>query len=188
LKNIKKDSKIIGRERELIIERIKQEKDFTDWITLSSSLLFSAKYALDFKTFAAQTFYNKVKQVNYSCDGYLDGLTVVQSDYYNVYLEYKNAPNALFVFDPPYLATDSSTYSSDNYWKLKDYLNVLRTLDGVEYVYFTSEKSSIIELLTWIEKTYNITSPFSGAKKIEIGTQMNHVSRYVDIMLYKISA
>jgi hypothetical protein len=188
LKDCQNEQKIVGKERELIIDRLGKERGFVDWITLSSSLLFSMKYALNYDSFVAQGFYNNVKQSDYCCDGYLDGLTLVKADYYDIYLKYRDCVDALFLVDPPYLSTDSSTYSSADYWKLKDYLNVLRVLNGVDYVYFTSNKSSIIELMEWIERTYKIVSPFSGARKIAVGTQMNYNSRYTDIMLYKLTS
>jgi hypothetical protein len=187
LKNYPDQTRIIGKERELIIERLNNEKGFMDWITLSSSLLFSMKYVLNFESFKLQAFYNNVKQTDYINDGYLDGITVVKSDYYNLYEQYKNYPGALFVIDPPYLSTDSSTYSSNEYWKLKDYLDVLRVLENIDYVFFTSNKSSIIELVEWVESTYKIISPFQGAILKTVGVQLNYNSRYTDMMLYRIS-
>ena len=61
---------------------------------------------------------------------------------------YKNVPNVVFLVDPPYLSTEVGTYKM--YWKLSDYLDVLTVLNKRDFLYFTSNKSSIIELCEWI--------------------------------------
>ena len=128
--------RIPERESKLIIKRLEKESGFVDWITLSASLLFPMKYGLCLSDFKKQALYSKVKQTDYVVDGYLDGLQVVKSDYYDLFLKYKDTPGVLFVVDPPYLSTNTSTYNSVDYWRLKDYLNVLRVLDGTDYVFF----------------------------------------------------
>ena len=85
--------------------------------------------------------------------------------------------------DPPYLSTDVSTYKM--YWKLSDYLDVLTVLAGHTFVYFTSNKSSIIELCEWMGKHPTIGNPFSDCKMVEFNATLNHTSTYTDIMLYK---
>lgn len=59
--------------------------------------------------------------------------------------------DTVFLVDPPYLSTDVGTYNM--YWKLSDYLDVLTILAGHHFIYFTSNKSSIIELCEWMGKT-----------------------------------
>ena len=89
----------------------------------------------------------------------------------------------MFLIDPPYLATDNVSYK--NHWKLSDYLDVLKLLKGTKYVYFTSNKSQIIELCEWIKKNASIGNPFTD---VEIRTQrntLNYNSVFTDIMLVK---
>ncbi|MBR1626414.1 MAG: hypothetical protein IJ681_04635 [Bacteroidales bacterium] len=84
----------------------------------------------------------------------------------------------------PYLSTDCSTYRSDNYWRLSDYLDVLKCLQGAKFVYFTSSKSTIVELADWMGRNKSIGNPFEGAKthRLQIkGSCLN----YDDIMLVK---
>lgn len=88
-----------------------------------------------------------------------------------------------FLIDPPYLSTQSCTYA--NYWRLRDYLDVLHTLNGTNYFYFTSEKSSIVELCDWLDKEYKKGNPFEGATRIEQRSNLNYNAGYTDIMLYK---
>jgi len=89
----------------------------------------------------------------------------------------------VFFIDPPYLSTDCSTYSS--YWRLANYLDVLQTLQGTNYFYFTSNKSSILELTEWMAKNLGADDPFAGATKVEMNARMSYNSGYIDIMLYK---
>ncbi|MFR5896921.1 MAG: hypothetical protein ACLUGY_21510 [Phocaeicola massiliensis] len=59
-------------------------------------------------------------------------------------------PDVVFLADPPYMATDISTYKMD--WKLSDYLDVLLVLERNPFVYFTSGKSPILDFCGWMEK------------------------------------
>lgn len=82
------------------------------------------------------------------------------------------------------LSTDCGTYRSDNYWKLSDYLDVLKCLVGTKFVYFSSSKSTIVELADWMGRNQSIGNPFEGAK-----IYRHHVSgialNYDDMMLVK---
>lgn len=171
--------------RSKIIERIRQadEAGYVDYITLSGSLLFSGKYATNFKEMTKDTFYNRIKLNDYVIDGYLEGVNVVHYDYRVLFSMYKHFPGVVFLIDPPYLSTDCSSYK--NYWKLKDYLDVLLLLKDTSYFYFTSNKSSIVELCDWLEQNLNAPSPFFGATKKEVINGVNKDSRYTDIMMYK---
>ena len=115
----------------------------------------------------------------------IDGIDVVSMDYKQVFEKYKDVPNVVFLIDPPYLSTDCSTYKSDGYWKLKDYLDVLKVLQNQNYFYFTSNKSSIIELCEWISDYTGGINPFQNAAKKEFKVSMSHNATYTDIMLFK---
>ncbi len=174
-----------------ILEIVKQEEfdvGYVDYITLSSSLLFSAKYVINYAELAKQTFYNNVRQSNYVTDDYLHGVDILRKDYRELFQQYKGLDNVVFLVDPPYLSTDCSTYGNDKYWKLKDYLNVLDVLVDTNYLYFTSNKSQIVELCEWMEgRTANgDVNPFKGSKTVCINTSLNHTAKYTDMMLYKL--
>ena len=89
----------------------------------------------------------------------------------------------VFLVDPPYLSTDVTTYSM--YWRLSDYLDVLTVLNGHSFVYFTSNKSSIVELCEWMGKNRTLGDPFEGCVKSEFNAHMKYSAKYTDIMLYK---
>lgn len=185
LKDSPKDKIILGDFKAKVLERVLLEENsgYVDYITLSSSILFSMKYALSFEALQKETLYNCVRQSEYTADGYLDGLEVVSQCYKELFAKYKDLPNVVFLVDPPYLSTESGTYKS--FWKLRDYLDVLQVLDGTKYFYFTSNKSSIIELCEWIETKTPMSNPFTGASLETMNATVTYQSSYTDIMLYK---
>ena len=178
--------KLLPKElHERIIQRLeaKEVTGFVDYITLSSSLLFSMKYAVSLDALRKESFYNNVKMSDYVCNGYLDGLEVVSMDYKALVAQYESVPNVVYLVDPPYLSTEVGTYRMS--WRLSDYLDVLTILHGKSYVYFTSNKSDILELCHWIGRNRWIGNPFDGATRTEMHRTLNYNSAYTDIMLYK---
>lgn len=181
-----KDKRIVDPYRGKVLKIIKTHEllyGYVDYITISSSLLFSMKYVLNYEELLKSTLYNCVRMSDYTSIGYLDGLEIVQQDYRELFEKYKCNENVVFLIDPPYLQTNTSTYK--NYWNLSDYLDVLTVLDGQRYFYFTSNKSSIIELCEWVGTRSLTSNPFADAEKLEINAHMNYNSSYTDIMLFK---
>lgn len=181
---------IRGELRERILSRIGQEErehGYVDYITLSSSLLFSMKYELSLDGMRRETLWNTIRKTNYpECPDYLDGLNIVCNDYRTLFEEYKDVTGVVFLVDPPYLSTDVGTYKMS--WKLGDYLDVLNVLRRHPFVYFTSNKSSIIELCEWIGRNQGLGNPFEGCGRIDFNASMNYSSTYTDIMLFKKAA
>lgn len=184
--DIPRSKPILGDARERVLDCIRkheQKYGYVDYITLSASLLFSMKYATCFADLEKETLYSRVKSTNYPlCTDYLDGLTITSCDYKEVFEKYKDVPNVVFLVDPPYLSTDSKTYRM--YWKLSDYLDVLTILAGHRFIYFTSNKSSIVELCEWIGKNRFIGNPFENCHRREFNAHMNYSASYTDIMIY----
>lgn len=177
---------ILGEQRERVLSCIrKYERDhgYIDYITLSSSILFSMKYATEFADLEKETLYNNIRMTDYEpCLDYLDGLTITSCDYREVFEQYKDVSGVVFLVDPPYLSTDSKTYKM--YWKLSDYLDVLTVVAGHRFIYFTSNKSSIIELCDWMGRHPHIGNPFEHCQRREFNAHMNYSASYTDIMLY----
>lgn len=178
---------VTGTLRERVLSCIYEHEctnDYVDYITLSGSLLFSMKYVTSFDDLQKETLYNRIKATDYPlADDYLDGLVVTSYDYRQLFEQYKDVPGVVFLVDPPYLSTDVTTYKT--YWKLADYLDVLTILSGHRFIYFTSNKSSIIELCNWIGRNKLIGNPFKDCTKVEFHARLNYNAAYTDIMLYK---
>ena len=191
LDGIPRDKQRIDEERKIkILDRIAQDdkEGYVDYITLSASLLFSAKYALTLEEFSKENFYNRVKvsAYNFDPDEYLAGLDVVRVDYKELYNQYKDVPGVVFVVDPPYLSTDTSTYNSDKYWRLRDYLDVLNVLVDTNYIFFTSNKSSLIELCEWLDDNKKeFSNPFARSVLNTQNVTINKDANYTDMMLYR---
>lgn len=187
VKEVPKNKPIKGELREKVFECISNTEakyGYVDFITLSSSILFSMKYKLSVEEMRKEVLYNCIRTTNYPvCKDYLQGLTITSCDYKELFQQYKDVPNVVFIVDPPYLSTEVGTYKMC--WHLADYLDVLTVLAGKEFIYFTSNKSSIIELCEWIGKNKAIGNPFELCKKVEFNAHMNYNAKYTDIMLYK---
>ncbi len=156
---------------------------FVDYISLSANLLFSMNYVQNYEELTKQGFYNRVRKTDYNADYYLKGVKFICEEYKEIYQKYKDVSNVVFLVDPPYLSTDCSTYK--NYWKLADYLDVLKVLKSNNYFYFTSNKSSVIELCDWIETNTGGVNPFNKAKVVYHYNNTTHNTGYTDIMLHK---
>ncbi|MDY6381399.1 MAG: hypothetical protein SPK52_02225 [Synergistales bacterium] len=166
-----------------IIRKKEEMEGYVDYITLSASLLFSGQFANNFEELVGECFYNKIKKTDYNADGYLEGVEVEHLDYKLLFDMYKHNPDVCFVLDPPYLSTDCSSYKSN--WRLKDYLDVLLTLQGTSYFYFTSNKTSIVELCQWLAMHQNLDNPLIDAQCEETTVGVNKDSKYRDLMFYR---
>lgn len=159
--------------------------NFVDCITISASILFSGQYCVNVDDFGKHTMYNRVRKSDISpADDYLENLNVVHQDYKELFEQYKDVDNVVFLVDPPYLSTDTKSYNSDSYWKLKDYLDVMDVMSTGKYFYFTSNKSSIVELCEWFGEKFN-ANPFKGATLVSVTNSVNYACKYQDLMLYK---
>lgn len=177
---------IEGEARELIFERLEQEQrsnGYIDFITISSSLLFSMKYVSSIEEMRKETLYNNIRKSDYQpCPDYLQGIEVLSCDYKELFEQYKDTPHVVFLVDPPYLSTEVGTYNM--YWRMSDYLDVLTVLKEHAFVYFTSNKSSIVELCEWLGKNQTIGNPFARCRKVEFNATMNYNATYTDMMFY----
>lgn len=184
---VPRNKPITGELRERIFARIEQEEravGYVDFITLSSSIMFSMKYRLSVAEMRKEILYNSIRKNDYPlCSDYLDGLEITSCDYKELFNRYKDTPGVVFLVDPPYLSTEVGTYNM--YWKMSDYLDVLNVLTGHSFVYFTSNKSSILELCEWLGLNRSIGNPFENAAKIEFNAHMNYNASYTDMMLFK---
>lgn len=157
---------------------------YVDIMTIGRSVLFSGKWVKTLEELRKHTMYNRVKFVGYECAGYLDGLEVVHMDYRELFARHKDNSRALFVLDPPYLTTEVGQY--ENYWRLTDYLDVLKLTKGTKYVYFTSDKSQITELCQWLTGEYGEAAPLYGAQAHVRTNTLNYQAKFNDMMITKL--
>lgn len=157
---------------------------YVDIMTIGRSVLFSGKWVKTLDELRKHTMYNRVKPGGYDCVGYLDGLEVVHMDYRQLFAMHKDNSRALFVMDPPYLTTEVGQY--ENYWRLTDYLDVLKLTKGTKYIYFTSDKSQITELCNWLVCEFGEAAPLYGADKQVRTNTLNYQAKFNDMMITRL--
>lgn len=130
-------------------------KDVYDWRTIFANIFFSGPTPLPRTD---KRYYNRVVKNNYKeAMEYFDGLEIVSCDYQELIKQY-NGDNVLYICDPPYLMTDNDSYKKNNEWKLTDYLEIIRliSINSNSFIYFTCEKTGIIEFIDWLELNFGI--------------------------------
>ena len=190
LKDYKKLERISPEDKNKILDIFKkyeESKSFVDYITLSSSILFSSNYANSLEEMEKQTTMWNHLTISYKeSKEYLNGLEVVSCDYKDLFDKYKNEDGVLFIFDPPYLTTDIKSYKNVNYWTLVDYLDILLLTKSNNFIFFTSNKGNLIYLTKWINDNFN-----AGILKGDVIERKNAPGKnasYTDYMIYNINA
>lgn len=175
--------RITGETRTRVMDLLKSiRNDNPDWITLSASLRFSGNFATSFEDFLHADLWNRVRKTDFELsEDYLDGLCIVSLDWRELFGRYRDASDAVFIVDPPYLSTDVSSYDMKS-WKLSTYLDILSTMDGRKFFYFTSDKSGITDLYEWMHKKMFVTNPLEECRIFKRGNPINWGAGYHDMM------
>ena len=85
------------------------------------------------------------------------------------------------------MSTDVKTYNKVEFWDMSNYLDILTALNGLNYIYFTSNKSQIVELCQWIDDNAGkVANIFKGASIKTVKSATSGKNSYTDIMLYKL--
>lgn len=66
------------------------------------------------------------------------------------------------------------------------YLSVLRLLRGTKYIYFTSDKSQIVELCRFMADEYGEAAPMYGATVRMRTNHLNYQAKFNDMMITKL--
>ena len=164
------------------IKRLLQEKEqhgeFIDWITMSSQLCFSMNIKQTSEDFNHAKLYNKINKKSLKANNdYLNGIDIVHKDWKELYNEYKDKDNIVYLIDPPYPNTLTEQYKNDICFD--DTLLLLDIFHSNNNVYyFTSSKSNIIELYKWKydDDDVTITSNVNGT---------GYYKEYRDYCMYK---
>ena len=185
VREVQPHKQVTGSIKDSVIKRIETEDSngFVDWITVSTNILFPLRYCISFEDFLKYPIFNFIVRSNYTSDGYLDGLEVVHEDYKVLFDRYKDIPGVIFLVDPPYLFTDTKIYSSHENWRMKDYLDVINVLSKTNYIYFTSNRSGIIDLCEWVSGNFGVENPFKNAIMMTRKSR-GYTIEYTDILAH----
>ena len=169
-----------------IISEFKNNNRFIDTITLSSCVCFSGNYKTNINDLLSADYFNSVPKNDYETKWYLDsleGVEFVKMDWQELFNQYKDEPNVCFIADPPYLGTNKASYLN-SYWRLKDSLNTITILKQPFFVYYTSEKSEILEFVDWLNDTFLNDKPITYQKyMIKRGGFNRSAKPWLDIMI-----
>lgn len=167
-----------------ILDEFQKKGYQLDMITISAWLLFTGNYRGSVEELRRTNLYINAPKKLYDVSGYLEGVEVVRDDYKNIIDKYED-DNTVFVLDPPYLSTNIDSYAMTNTWKLTDYLDILNLTRNRKYIYFTSNKSQLLELTQWLSEHTDFDG-FANMKKIIKSTSAKANKPYLDIMIYNV--
>ena len=145
--------RITDESKEKIVKAITDFDGYVDRITLSTNLIYSSAYIQDMDRFLKHEYYNLVNKNNYNEDvsDYIAGLEFRKCDWKILFDEFKDKDKVVFIADPPYLYSDKGGYQFKG-WNVYDNLNVLNVLRQKNYIFYTSTKSGIFEILKFLKE------------------------------------
>lgn len=154
--------RIADETKEKIDEVIRNYEGYVDLVTLSSSLLFSSYTLTELEPFLNHEFYNLLINSDYdkNVDDYVEGIEFTHCDWKELFDEYKDKENVVFIADPPYMNTDKGGYSNSSKWGVKENLEVLDVLKTNEFIYYCSTKPGIIDFIQHLKEHENIFKDF----------------------------
>lgn len=170
-------NKIELNTKQKILDYLYSLDDF-DCETISAWILFSGNISHTLHELEGKTLYNRVPRAPLNGDGYLTGVDVV----HQCFTELMSAPltgNVLYLLDPPYINTQQN-YKT-NYFGFVSQLKLLNLIKP-PFMYFTSEKSEIHELVTHKCPYSNV---FSDCEIFKQNSIVNNISSYTDILIIK---
>ncbi|MDC7252367.1 DNA adenine methylase [Wohlfahrtiimonas chitiniclastica] len=174
-----KDMKLSGAAKDGILKLIK-ESGTTDFITVSSWLLFSGNYCHSFDSLANKTWYISPPKNPLNAEDYLSNVERVRMDYKELLSLYPGHENTVFIADPPYIMTNQTGYSvkNDARFKLVDAIHLFKELGSRKAVLFSSTKSESDELLDLMdinvtERHSLIVSPIPDRKYEDLCYRIN---------------
>lgn len=158
---VEKFGKLNNTQKKKIINIFRSYEDLgheLDYVTLSGSLLFTGCYALTLEEFKKNSLHNRVRKKKFNPEhvkNFHKDLKITKLDWHENFNNWKDNPKVVFIADPPYLATDVSSYSESENWDIATFLKINDALKDYNQVFFTSDKSNIMILDKFLkEKNY----------------------------------
>lgn len=158
--------------------------DFVDYITISSWLCFSAAKADNLDTILRKkSIYRKLPKNELKRYDYLNNVEVIHKDASNPeeFINYINSikqnENVIYILDPPYLYTETSSYVNykKEYFDLKANINLFYWfIHKIPCLFFTSNKSGLIESYNITNKLYNFDDEIKNNEIMELTAQSGH--------------
>lgn len=127
------------------IKQVLTKTKYIDFISIGRTFNFAGQVIKNINDVNEKGSFNRVPQSNYYIpENYLRGVSRVRKDYKDLLLQYRQQEGVVFIADPPYPNTDTKSYTED--WSTEDHKELMDLLDGLTFIYFTSDKNNIIDL------------------------------------------
>lgn len=185
LKDSEKSKRVSDKVQNQIYEFLNEQTGYVDWMTLSASLLYSVKYDSSKEEFLKRYYWNILRNNLYDEDisDYINGIEFVRLDWEELYNQYKDTKNVIFLADPPYCMTNNSGYVGSD-WTLRDSLKTLVILKSSRFCYYASTKSGLVEIIEFMkEQGMEINDYESIAYKR--GMLYKYIKQNKEVILYK---
>lgn len=164
--------------REELIKIKSDYPDYIDYITISSWLCFSAYKADSLDVIISKTkYYNRTPKEEIKRYDYLNNVEVIHKDASNPeeFINYINSikqnENIIYILDPPYLYTETTGYANykKEYFDMKANINLFYWfLHKIPCLFFTSNKSGLIESYNITNKLYNVNDEIKNNEIIKL--------------------
>ncbi len=189
LKDVGHGVKLSDEQRESVREVItsfRESGGFVDYITIASSLFYSGLSAgCADDLLKNNALYNRVRDDGYdeqSAERYIEGIDIVRLDWTELFERYKGRSDVVFIADPPYGKTYCGGYKCE--WNMADTYKTLRILKEERYLYFTSSKTGIRELLEYLNDEYDCGYEFEVVE-VNRGRINKHRNVNLELILYR---
>lgn len=179
------------KDKHLVVDVVQKHLErygYVDWITLSSWVFFTNNFARSIEELEKEGLWFRVSRTALSAasaERWLQGLEIIHEDWSEVVRRYKNTPNTLFIFDPPYLGTCCDGYAN-RVWTIDDYRALLADIPTDRFLYFSSQKMDYLTLLNHLVPLWGGKSPFEDARICTKDNSCCWRSRNPEILYYKI--
>ena len=188
-RSMKRKQKFSDEDHDLIIdllESYEQDGKFVDCITLSAILMFSGQYVKSLAEMKKNKMFNNITKNDYDVKWFVDameGVKFVRKDWHELFEEFRDNPGVCFIADPPYLSTDTKGYKQE-YWRMKDSFDTIEILRTPHFVYYTSEKSQLVEFVEYLNEHYIKDDPIKFDRhEIRRHGSNKTVASWLDFML-----
>jgi len=184
------EKKRIPDEYREVIMSIIDTHEYVDWVTLSTWILFSGKYARSREEMLKEQFYNRPpKKLDIEAAAtFHDGLYITYKDYRDTFNDFTLfGDNVVYICDPPYPVTDVSSYNNSKFWSIVDQFDIWDVIANKNSIYFTSSKGGFYELLLWVKRrTAGGAQFFEYLEPHTKQNKVNHTGGYLDYMIVNI--
>ena len=103
IENTKRGEELNDEQRQKIDNLIRNENGYIDFLTLSFNLLYNSNITNERSKFFNKNYINRLIKKPYddNISDYIEGIDFVKKDWFDLYLEYFNNDNVIFIADPP---------------------------------------------------------------------------------------